>query len=281
MTAFFCKHCNYKTDRLNNWNKHLNTIKHLNNTEDKCLKNRKGNYVCDVCKKEYKYMNGLHKHKRIHENNLVKAEESQQIQNLYALLEKSISQNAETLEKLLPKVGNNNVTNNINNDMTINVFLNDYCKDAMNINEFIKNINLSIEDINFVSKNGHVSGISNIFVKSLSQLPAYERPIHCYDRKNLQFYVKNDNMWKEDHQNEKIHKGINDISMKQTKAIKMWEKQHPNWMDDKDLTREYMHIVREIAKYDNDEKDLEHICTTISERTDWRKDVNDNNLIKQ
>ena len=267
MEEHHCRFCDYTTTKLSNWKKHQNTNKHKKNFQNKKYKNKEGLFVCDICNKSYKYINGLYKHRASHNNTSQELDsKNKEISNLYSLLEKTIAQNSETLEKILPKIGN--ITNNINNRMTINVFLNDYCKDAMNINEFIKNINLSLEDINYTGRHGYANGIGNIFVKSLSELPATERPIHCCDQKTGQFYVKNDNTWKEDVKNEKIHKGISDISIKQTKAIKMWETQYPNWTEDEELTNQYINIVQQVTKCDNNEQDLEDICKMIGSGTD-------------
>ena len=105
----------------------------------------------------------------------------------------TITKNQENFDKLLPNIGTH-ITNNIN-EMTINVFLNDYCKDAMNMTDFLNKINFTVDDLNYTNANGYLKGITNIFVKNLSELPITERPIHCSDRKKLEFYVKDENTW--------------------------------------------------------------------------------------
>ena len=99
------------------------------------------------------------------------------------LLKKSIDTNS----KMMPKIGNNN-----NNTISINVFLNEQCKDAMNLTDFIENLQISLEDLNYSKDNGFVEGVSHIFAKQLQDLKPTERPIHCSDRKRLQFYVKDE-----------------------------------------------------------------------------------------
>ena len=270
MGKYHCKHCNYETTKQSNWKKHLETNKHLKNsgqqlTEPKTVKS----YICSKCNKEYKHKSRLLIHEskcNIHDSKIDLIDsQNEQIQSLTTLLEKSIHQNQENLEKLLPKVGN--VTNNINNEMTINVFLNEQCQHAMNISDFVRQIKLTVGDLYYTRDNGYAKGISNIFVKNLNEIPETERPIHCSDANKLQFYVKDENEWQPDNENDKINKSIVDISRKQLSTIKMWENEHPNWQADDRLTTEYINIVKKITSGDNDEKNLEHIHKIIGNST--------------
>ena len=270
MAKYHCKHCNYETDKHSNWKKHLETNKHLKNcgSSPSKLKAIKS-YICSKCNKEYKHKSRLliHETRCNQDNKKIDLIDSQneQIQSLTTLLEKSIHQNQENLEKLLPKVGN--VTNNINNEMTINVFLNEQCQHAMNISDFVEQIKLTVGDLYYTRDNGYAKGISNIFVKSLNEIPETERPIHCSDANKLVFYVKDEDEWQTDNENDKINKSIVDISRKQLCAIKIWENEHPNWQSDDKLTTEYINIVKKITSGDNDEKNLEHIHKIIGNST--------------
>ena len=270
MTKYHCKHCNYETDKFSNWKKHLETNKHLKNSGSSPVKPKAIKaYICSKCNKEYKHKSRLvlHETKCNQDNKKFDLIDSQneQIQSLTTLLEKSIHQNQENLEKLLPKVGN--VTNNINNEMTINVFLNEQCQHAMNISDFVEQIKLTVGDLYYTRDNGYAKGISNIFVKNLNEIPETERPIHCSDANKLVFYVKDEDEWQTDNENDKINKSIVDISRKQLCAIKMWENEHPNWQTDDKLTTEYINIVKKITSVDNDEKNLEHIHKIIGNST--------------
>jgi len=270
MTKYHCKHCNYETDKFSNWKKHLETNKHLKNSGSSPVKLKAIKaYICSKCNKEYKHKSRLvlHETKCNQDNKKFDLIDSQneQIQSLTTLLEKSIHQNQENLEKLLPKVGN--VTNNINNEMTINVFLNEQCQHAMNISDFVEKIKLTVGDLYYTRDNGYAKGISNIFVKNLNEIPETERPIHCSDANKLVFYVKDEDEWQTDNENDKINKSIVDISRKQLCAIKMWENEHPNWQTDDKLTTEYINIVKKITSVDNDEKNLEHIHKIIGNST--------------
>ena len=101
-----------------------------------------------------------------------------------------------------------NYQNCNNKKMTINVFLNEQCKDAMNLTDFVENVRVSLQDLNYTKKNGYIDGISNIFVKHLQDMKPTERPIHCSDKKRMQFYVKDANVWEKDKSHEKIDKSI-------------------------------------------------------------------------
>ena len=116
------------------------------------------------------------------------------------------------------KIGNNN-----NNTISINFFLNEQCKNAMNLTDFINQLNVSLEDLQYSKNNGFIEGVTNIFTKQLKDLKPTERPIHCSDKKRLQFYVKDDDKWCKDSNNEKIDETIYNIKMKQTSKLTEWE----------------------------------------------------------
>ena len=141
----------------------------------------------------------------------------------------------------------NNYYNNCNNKkMTVNVFLNEECKDAMNFKDFLQNLTVSCQDLNYTKEHGYAKGISNIFVNHLKDMDPSERPIHCSDKKRLQFYVKDDNKWEKDKHNAKINKSIDEVSRKQIKQLIEWQKQHPNYENNDALLEEYFNITRHV-----------------------------------
>ena len=140
-----------------------------------------------------------------------------------------------------------NYYNNCNNKkMTINVFLNEKCKDAMNLTDFVENVKVSIEDLLYTKEHGYAKGISNIFVKHLKDMDPTERPIHCSDRKRLQFYVKEENKWGKDRDNVKIDKSINNVTRKQIKQLVKWQKNHPDYENNDKLLEEYFKLTRQV-----------------------------------
>ena len=158
----------------------------------------------------------------------------QQQNETIELLKKSIDTNT----KMMPKIGNNN-----NNTISINFFLNETCKNAMNLTDFIDQLQVSLEDLSYSKDNGFVKGVTNIFAKQLQDLKPTERPIHCSDKKRLQFYVKDDDKWFKDAGNEKIDKTIHNIKMKQTCKLSEWEQLHPNYQNDPKLLQEWQQML--------------------------------------
>ena len=126
--------------------------------------------------------------------------------------------------------------------MTINVFINEHCKNAMNLTDFVENVKISLADLEYTSQHGYAKGISNIFIKQLQDIPVTERPIHCSDKKRMQFYVKEEDEWKKDEKQEKVTDAIGKISEKQFFHIKEWEKQNPDYLTN-DVKRKKWHTM--------------------------------------
>tara|TARA_A100001015_G_C14974533_1_gene706628 strand:- start:401 stop:1141 length:741 start_codon:yes stop_codon:yes gene_type:complete len=219
----FCKHCNYFTSRRNNLTRHLNSQKHKDALSKK--------FVCDFCNRKYNHHSSLSRHVKQCKSKVTNI--VQHVQNIV-----------------------NNNTQIINNKMTINFFLTDSCKDAMNLEDFLSKIEVSLDDLLFTKDNGYIKGISNIFVKNLKEIQATQRPIHCSDKKRLQFYVKDENKWDRDTKNKKIDKTIGVIAKKQIQQIKMWEKENPNWAENDELTLEYVKMIQRVmGNVDNVDED--------------------------
>jgi hypothetical protein len=139
------------------------------------------------------------------------------------------------------KVGNTTI-----NNMQINVFLNNECKDAMNLTDFIDSMQLSVDDLLYTRDNGYVKGISNILVRNLQDLKPMDRPIHCSNPEKLQFYVKDDNQWDNNTNGQKVNQTIDSITQKQIQKIKEWEAIHPNWDKSDEGAGLYMEMVKEV-----------------------------------
>jgi hypothetical protein len=165
---------------------------------------------------------------------------------------------------MIPKVGNNNNNNTINQNLNINIFLNDKCKDAISIHEFIKNMEVSVEDLLFTKDKGLVKGISNLFIEHLNKIPFIQRPVWCSDKKRRKLYIK-EKEWSEDKNNEKTKKAIKDVSNLQAKNINKYTKQNPNWMKSDIQKDNYIHIVKQVTDPINgsEEKVIDNIIDTI------------------
>ena len=171
-----------------------------------------------------------------------------------------LKQSIQTNQEMSKNVGNNN-----NNTISINLFLNENCKNAMNLTDFIQNMNVSLEDLEFSKDNGFVKGVTNIFTKQLQDLDPTERPIHCSDKKRLQFYVKEDDVWQKDTNNEKIDRTITNIKIKQAQSLTEWEKEHPNFQNDPALLEKWQYMMANLSAAEGKEKASKNIARNIAD----------------
>jgi len=262
-TNYICKPCSFASKNKTDFSRHLSTTKHKmkQNETQKTQKNAKfrkeknvqiatTKYNCQKCKKRLKSRTTLWRHRKIcfrptekgltmiveelpnniSKNNaivdkLIQIVEVQKTNQ--ELTNQLVQQQVEILEKF---AATSQIThnNNCNNKMTINMYLNKECKDAMNLTDFVEKVQISLADLKYTTENGYVKGISNILVKNLTDLDPKDRPIHCSDKKRMQFYVKEENKWEKDNEHAKFDKSIADVTLKQIKKIRDWEDEHPH-----------------------------------------------------
>lgn len=144
--------------------------------------------------------------------------------------------------------GDNNVINATHNTVNINVFLDQNYSDAMNFNDFVKNIECTLTDLRMTADEGYVKGVSKIFMKNLEILDPKARPIHCGDYKGTQIYIRDSNKWERD--GGKLDIEIDNVAKKQITLISQWEKEHPEWYKNESLTHEYLNMVRTLTSTD-------------------------------
>ncbi len=267
---YHCKKCNFKTTKKNHWNRHLNTKKHISSSVI---------YKCDICNKVYKFRSGLQKH-------MVKCQVSEAMKTTKELeqkIDKIIKSQEDVNNKINTHLSKPNTVYNYNNTkkMTINVFLNEKCKDAMNLTNFIQNIHVSLDDLMYTKNNGYIKGLTNIFTKQLSDLKPDERPIHCSDKKRMLFYVKENNIWDKDETQKKIDKTIHDIKMRQIRKLSDWEKLNPNYMQNEKLLTEWQTLIHQIISDpdSNLEKTNNTIKKNIAEYVELKEAMNDDDPI--
>jgi len=239
LPRFFCELCDFKCYMKCDWDRHILRPKHLNNDEvnNGKQKNLKKTYFCD-CGKKFLSNSGLWKHKKICEFKDVDCENNiKEVSNdtifdkdLFMML---VKQNSELLEVI--KNGTHNTNNSHNNtnshNKTFNLqfFLNETCKDAMNIMDFVDSIKLQLVDLENVGKLGYVEGISNIITTNLKALDVTQRPVHCTDKKRDVLYVKDENKWeKEDEEKKKLRKAIKRVASKNQNLLPKFKEAHPD-----------------------------------------------------
>jgi hypothetical protein len=272
---FFCEPCYFKCCIKSDMDRHMKTRKHkvsvgginleLNYIN---LHSSQKNFVC-CCGKIYNTQSGLWKHKQkcnttiCQEENVVIKENDVLDKELILNL---LKQNTELLEIIKNGTSNNsnNIINSNNKTFNLQVFLNETCKDAMNISDFVDSVKLQVSDLENVGKVGYIEGISNIIIKNLQALEVEKRPVHCTDQKREVMYVKEDNIWeKEDEANKKLRKAIRTIAHKNICMLKAFREKYPDCQEyDSKKGSQYNKLVIEAmgGKGDNDyEKDTKII----------------------
>jgi hypothetical protein len=253
---FCCNKCEYFTNNKKDFHKHCLTSKHLkeiydnpNLIENEIKDSKSSEFYCE-CGKIYKYYSGLYKHQNSCNFLFSKKDNlSFKEQITPELILKVIEQNKEltnvilqqnnTINKLCDNNNNNtNITNNTqfnnsnnNNNKTfnLNLYLNETCKNAMNIDEFVENIKLSLDDLEYTGRKGYIEGISNIILKNLKRLGEYDRPIHCSDYKREVLYIKSNNTWNKEEENKPIlTNAIKTIANHNIKQITKWKEKNPD-----------------------------------------------------
>jgi hypothetical protein len=242
---FSCKYCDYSTSRKGQFSRHLSTDKHkirTNETNETNLKQKcPEKFQCE-CGIECNSRTTLWRHKKkcnnqtnqtnqINLNKLINEISDKEL--IMMLLKQNsdlIMQNAELVKNGINNTTNSHNNNNSNNKtFNLQFFLNETCKDAMNIMDFVNSIKLQLSDLENVGKIGYVEGISNIINSNLKALDVSQRPIHCTDKKREILYIKDENKWeKENDDKTKIRKAIKQIAHKNTKLIPQFKEQHPD-----------------------------------------------------
>ena len=252
---FTCELCDFNANKKNDWDRHLLTAKHKNTTtynkspQDHAYKN----YVCE-CGKIYNHRASLYNHKKkcseigeisltVDDNestpktnndiiNLL-INENKEFKNVIINLVKSNTdlqkQMMEVCQKIQP-INNNTINNNHSNNKTFNLqfFLNEQCKDAMNIMDFVNTFQLQLSDLERIGEVGYVEGISNLIIEKLNGMDIYKRPIHCSDAKREIMHIKDNDVWAKDSENnDKLRLAIKHITKKNSDMIGDWAAKHP------------------------------------------------------
>jgi hypothetical protein len=184
------------------------------------------------------------------------------------MIMKLIEQNGTLQEQLVSLSKEKSIVNNImnnTNNFNLNIFLNENCKDALNISDFIQSLEITLDDLMYSKNKGLVEGITNVMIKGLRQLDIYKRPIHCTDTKRETMYIKNCEKWEKDENHEKMKNTILKIANKERNMISAWVEENPNWFDTEESQIEYLTMVRNVCEpIENDERSEKKIIRNIS-----------------
>jgi hypothetical protein len=275
---FICEKCDFICSKKSDYEKHLLTRKHKN--DDKKPPKSAEQNVC-ICGKRFKYRQGLFVHRKkcidyekngtieglVLETEINKKIDSTTDKELKELVKELIKQNGElvkTINEIVPKIGNTNIGNtnitNNNNSFNLNVFLNEQCKDALNISDFIDSLKITLEDLIFSKTNGISRGITDVMIKGLKELDIHKRPIHCTDIKRDIMYIKNEDKWLKDDNHDMMKNTIVQIADKERTALQQWAIDNPDWMDTERKQLEYLTMMRSICEpienYNNYERKI-------------------------
>ena len=287
---YCCIYCHFNTSKITDYKRHLETKKHIGNTMatsgnqnlEKIL------HTCENCNKTYNDRTGLWKHKKNCKTKKYSDSETSDKDQLILMLIKQntdlikessefkniiIAQNTSTqnimLEVIKTGTHNTTTTNSHNKAFNLNFFLNETCKDAMNIMDFVDSIKLQLNDLEKVGELGYVEGISNIIVKNLKELDVNKRPVHCTDKKRETMYIKDEDKWEKDEEGLKLHKVVRKVACKNQNLIPKFKEKHPDCGKyNSKFSDQYNKIVVESmgGTGDNDYEKEEKIIKNISKQ---------------
>ena len=228
LLKFTCEKCDYKCSKKSSWNQHLLTAKHINANFGLMPANKK--YACNNCTLTFHHQSSYCRHKKKCPESKINVQNNNiSDKDLIMIL---VKQNSEMMEVIKNGTHNthshNTISNNNNKTFNLNFFLNETCKDAMNITEFVDSIKLQLSDLENVGDVGYIEGISDIITTNLKALDITQRPIHCTDKKREVLYVKDENKWEKDEEKKRVRKAIKNVADKNSRLLLKFREIHPD-----------------------------------------------------
>ena len=278
---FYCKNCDYGSSKKSSFDNHLLSAKHNKSIIDYAA------FKCMLCSKTYKDNSGLWRHnKKMHnskkvsngdsdisDNEIIKLliKENSEFKNMILDLVKSVKPTNNT-------INNNNNNNNTTNNFNLQIFLNETCKDALNLTDFVASLEVKLKDLEETAKIGYTDGVSRIFINGLNELDVNMRPIHCSDAKRETLYIKNNDEWtKEGSDKSNITKAVKKVSNKNIQQIFEWQKKYPEYKDIESKQNDrYQEMLFDVMGGSTDEeqsKNLEKIIRNITKEVIIDKNI--------
>ena len=294
INEYICEYCNFKCSRSFNWRNHIITKKHQNkflqNEDMENIKNKI--YKCNNCDKIYTKYKSFWNHKNKSSCNKIESkkcnseisnkvehpnEENNEkfLQNIIKDLLEQNKQYANIIENLESKSTHiqtqNNIQNNIQNKFNLNIFLNEECKDAFNMSDFIDMIQLTLKDLEVTARMGYTDGITKIIKDKINDVDVIKRPFHCTDIKREVVYVKDNDVWeKENSDKPRMKKMISNVIHKNLQQLSNWQETYPECTDlSNKKSEEYLNIMiqanggNQIEREKKEEKIMKNICKEI------------------
>ena len=289
---FYCEICDFSCYKKGDWNRHIVRPKHINLTNSNKNVTEKTSIsinICDICSKEYKSRNGLWNHKKkckeetqqhVQQSNVITTEFVMELIKDNKEMKQIILEQNNTINNLV-KNGTNNITNSLNNNnnktFNLQLFLNETCKDAMNIMDFVESIKLQLSDLEKMGEVGYTQGISKIITTNLKALDVTQRPVHCMDKKRETMYIKDEDKWeKEDDNKTKLRKVIKFVADKNIRLLPKFREKNPEYKNSASrISDKYDKMVLEVMggigdELEKEDKIIHNIskCTTIEKYTE-------------
>ena len=261
---FNCILCDYECYKKSDYEKHLSTRKHRNTTNGEKIQQKSRQILeCD-CGKVYTHRASLYNHRRscnaIPQHRVEKYSESDVIQTMKDEIDKltslviEVTQSNISLHSQMADLYKNvtlhsagDVINSNNKTFNLNFFLNEQCKDAMNISEFVDTLNIELSDLEDIGNLGYIEGITKLFVNRLKEIDIYKRPLHCSDSKRDIIYIKDENKWEREYDdNVRLRNAIKTVSFKNVQLVSDWSDAHPDSKSsDSSMNDQYMNLIKE------------------------------------
>jgi hypothetical protein len=301
---YYCEKCDFKCSKQSNWNNHVNTRKHINRTllndlEQKNAKKCRDDYECE-CGKIYSARNSLWYHKKkcsiiqteetINNNTISTTDIDKELLMKMLLknqdiIEGILFKNSDVMEKMMevmPQMGNTTNTNShntTNNQFNINMFLNEHCKNAMNLTDFIESLPITNKTYDDTIENGLTKTITNMMVNGLKELDILDRPIHCTDTKRKTLYVKEADIWEKDKELNKLLASIQQIASKQRMLINKWQEANEGWETEENIQTKLTTLIFNVmTDIENNEKETKKIISAIGNKVYLDEEIKNNYL---
>ena len=286
---YICKNCDFKCYKKSEWKRHIITRKHTNETNEtemkqNILKNLKI-HECDICKDTFNSRTTLWRHRK--KCSIDQEEKEEQINTemttstnyvdkefMVKMFKEMFTQNKDVINKMMeiiPLIGNstvntnNNSHNTTNNQFNIQMFLNDHCKNAMNLTDFIDTLPITAETYDNTIQNGLTKSMTNMLVNGLSQLDVLKRPIHCTDASRKTLYVKDEDTWEKDTELQRLLLGITALAQKQRANIDKWQEVNEGWKTNENIQTKFTQLIfNSMDDIENNEKETGKIIRAIS-----------------
>ena len=304
---FYCEKCHFTCSKESNWIKHTMTLKHNNETNETNLEQKKDikcqkKYECEFCENTFNSRTTLWRHKKICSiiqkeetatNNTISTTDIDIDKELLMkmllknqdIMEGILFKNSDVMNKMLevmPQIGNTTNTNShntTNNQFNINMFLNEHCKNAMNLTDFIQSLPITNKTYDETIENGLTKTITNMMVNGLKELDILDRPIHCTDTKRKTLYVKEADIWEKDKELNKLLEAIQQIASKQRMLINKWQEANEGWETEENIQTKLTTLIFNVmTDIENNEKETKKIISAIGNKVYIDEEIKNNYL---